>query len=199
MTKFASIRSVASALTSALALSACVVGPNYQRPTTPASTPDTAAFAEAAKTRAVNDAALPANWWRLYDDPTLDRLVTDALAHNTDIREAAANLAQARAILSEQSSRRLPTTDLSSQATYSRTAGAQSPTGQAFQTDFYSVGFDAGYEVDLFGGITRAIQAARGDVDAAAAQLDAARVSIAAETARSYATACSNAAQQAVA
>jgi NodT family efflux transporter outer membrane factor (OMF) lipoprotein len=199
MTKFTSIRSVVSALTSALALSACVVGPNYQRPTTPASTPDTAAFAEAAKTRAVNDAALPANWWRLYDDPTLDRLVTDALAHNTDIREAAANLAQARAILSEQSSRRLPTTDLSSQATYSRTAGAQSPTGQAFQTDFYSVGFDAGYEVDLFGGITRAIQAARGDVDAAAAQLDAARVSIAAETARSYATACSNAAQQAVA
>lgn len=200
MTKLAFL----SAIAPALALSACVVGPDYQRPTTPASTPDTAAFAEAAKTRAVSDASLPPNWWRLYDDPALDRLVTEALAHNTDIREAAANLSLSRALLSEQSGRRLPTTDLSAQATYNRingasTGGAGVGGAGAFETDLYSLGFDAGYEVDLFGGITRAIQAARGDVAAAAAQLDAARVSIAAETARSYASACSNAAQRAVA
>jgi len=65
--------------------------------------------------------------------------------------------------------------------------------------DYFQVGFDASYEVDLFGGVTRAIEAAHGDVDAAQAQLDAARVSVAAETARAYVTACSNAAQKAVA
>ncbi|MFC3579558.1 efflux transporter outer membrane subunit [Sphingomonas hylomeconis] len=198
-------------LASALALSACVVGPNYVKPTTPASTPDTAAFAEAARTSAVSAAALPANWWRLYQDPVLDRLVTEALAHNTDIRVAAANLARARAVLSEQRGARLPTTDLSAQGTYGRTGlgslgaaggaagGAGASGADAVTSDFYSLGFDAGYEVDLFGGITRAIQAARGDTAAAAAQLDAARVSVAAETARAYATACSNAAQRAVA
>ena len=196
----------------ALALSACVVGPDYAQPTTPASTPDTAAFAEASKSSAISAAQLPPNWWRLYQDPVLDRLVGEALAHNTDIRVAAANLSRARAILSEQRGLRLPTTDLSGQATYSRTGlgslgaagGAAGGAGGAgapnsVTSDFYSLGFDAGYEVDLFGGITRAIEAARGDVQAAAAQLDAARVAVASETARSYATACSNAAQSVVA
>ncbi|MEN2787197.1 TolC family protein [Sphingomonas qilianensis] len=204
------LASLIPTLASALALSACVVGPDYAPPSTPASTPDTAAFAEAAKTSAVSAAALPANWWQLYQDPVLDRLVAEALAHNTDIRVAAANLARARAVLSETRGRRLPTTDLSLQTTYGRTGlgslgvagaagGAASSGVDAITTDFYSLGFDAGYEVDLFGGVTRALQAARGDTAAAAAELDAARVSVAAETARAYATACSNAAQRAVA
>ena len=197
-------------LASALALSACVVGPNYVKPTTPASTPDTAAFAEAARTSAVSAAALPADWWRLYQDPVLDRLVTEALAHNTDIRVAAANLARARAVLSEQRGARLPTTDLSAQANYSRTGlgslGAQgagvaggAAGVNAFETDFYSLGFDASYEVDLFGGVSRSIEAGRGDVGVAQATLDAARVSIAAETARTYIDACGFGAQANVA
>ncbi|QNA82833.1 efflux transporter outer membrane subunit [Sphingomonas sp. So64.6b] len=193
MTRFALI----PALASTLALSACAVGPNYERPAT--STTAAGNFSEAARGGGVAATALPDDWWKLYDDPILDRLITDALAHNTDIRIAAANLARARAALSEQRGARLPSTDASASATRSRTAAGQSPTGQAFEIDYYSVGFDASYEIDLFGGVTRAIQAARGDADAAAAQLDAARVSIAAETARAYAAACSNAAQRAVA
>ncbi|MEG3148589.1 TolC family protein [Sphingomonas sp. ZT3P38] len=184
-------------LAAALALSACTVGPDYTRPATPSAS--AGGFAETGRTSRVAATPLPDRWWQLYADPVLDRLVTDALAHNTDIRAAAANLARARAVLSEQRGARLPTTDLSAQATRSRTQAFRSPTGQAFETDFYSLGFDASYEVDLFGGVSRAIEAARGDTDAAAAQLDAARVSVAAETARAYATACSNAAQRAVA
>jgi NodT family efflux transporter outer membrane factor (OMF) lipoprotein len=156
-------------------------------------------FAETAKTAAISAAPLPDHWWQLYNDPVLDRLVTDALAHNTDIRTAAANLARARAVLSEQRGARLPTTDLSASYTRSRTPADQSPTGKSFQTDFFSAGFDASYEVDLFGGVTRAIEAAKGDTEAAAAELDAARVSVAAETARAYASACANAEQRAVA
>jgi NodT family efflux transporter outer membrane factor (OMF) lipoprotein len=180
-----------------LALSACVVGPNYQRPALP--TAGGGGFAETATTRAASATPLAGRWWRLYDDPVLDRLVSDALVHNTDIRTAAANLARARAILSEQRGARLPTTEPSASHTRSRTNAAQSPTGQPFEFDYFTVGFDASYEVDLFGGVTRAIEAARGDTEAAAAELDAARVSVAAETARAYASACSNAAQKAVA
>lgn len=180
-----------------LALSACVVGPNYQRPAGP--TAAAGGFAEVGKTRVADATPHAGHWWRLYEDPVLDRLVGDALAHNTDIRTAAANLARARAVLSEQRGARLPTTEPSASYTRSRSNAAQSPTGRTFETDFFSVGFDVSYEVDLFGGVTRAIEAARGDTEAAVAQLDAARVSVAAETARAYASACSNAAQKAVA
>lgn len=199
----------------ALAVSACVVGPNYTKPGTPV--PATGgSFVEAGKSAAVTPSPLPEHWWRLYNDPVVDRLVADALAHNTDVRVSAANLERARAVLDEQRGARLPTTDLSGQYTRGQanlasagvggvttggttggTAGAA--TQQTFRYNSFKLGFDASYEVDLFGGITRAIEAARGDVAAAQAQLDASRVSVAAETARAYATACSNAAQRAVA
>ena len=194
------------ALLTPLALSACVVGPDYVRPTSPVPATTGATFSETGRSTAVAGAPLPDHWWRLYADPALDRLVEDALAHNTDIRIAAANLAQARAILSEQRGSRLPTTDLSGQYTRQQSnsaasaafgGGAAQP--QTFRFDTFRLGFDASYEVDLFGGVTRAIEAARGDVAAAQAQLDASRVSVAAETARAYASACSNAAQRAVA
>lgn len=194
-----------ASLAALLALSGCVVGPNYRRPATPAAAEG--ALVEAASARSASNAAtLPARWWQLYRDPVLDRLVFDALAHNTDIRVAAANLQRARAVLSEQKGARLPSTDLS--ASYQRQQGNSANAAafgggggqvQTFQFDLYRLNFDVSYELDLFGGIKRAIEAGRGDVEASAAQLDAARVSVAAETARAYVTACSNAAQLAVA
>lgn len=179
------------------ALGACTVGPDYVRPAQPGAA--AAGFAEVAKTNVASSAPLPDQWWRLYDDPVVDRLIAEALTHNSDIRTAAANLLRARAILSEQRSARLPSTDVDASYMRSRTSAQNSPTGSAFESDFFSVGFDASYEIDMFGGVGRAIEAARGDAAAAAAELDAARVSVAAETARAYANACSNAAQRAVA
>ena len=108
-----------------LALSACVVGPNYQRPASP--TAAAGGFVEAGTTRAADATPLAGHWWRLYEDPVLDRLVGDALAHNTDIRTAAANLARARAVLSEQRGARLPTTEPSASYTRSRTNAAAEP------------------------------------------------------------------------
>jgi NodT family efflux transporter outer membrane factor (OMF) lipoprotein len=184
----------------ALALSACVVGPNYVRPAEPVpSTGSGGTFTETIKDTQVAATPLPDHWWRLYDDPVVDRLVTEALAHNTDVRVAAANLARARAVLSEQRGARLPTTTTSAQATRTRTNAAQSLIGEPYTANYFAVGFDASYEIDLFGGVTRAIEAARGDYQASEAQLNAARVSVAAETARAYASACSNAAQRQVA
>lgn len=187
----------------ALPLGACVVGPNYKRPDLPKAAE--AQFAEVSKA-AVADTPTDGNWWQLYHDPVLDRLITEALTHNTDIRVAAANLQRARAALSEQKGARLPSTNLSAEyqreQSNSSSAAAFGGTGGAVRTfrfDLFQTGFDVSYELDLFGGVTRAIQAARGDYEASRAQLDAARVSVAAETARAYASACSNAGQLAVA
>lgn len=185
-------------------LAGCAVGPDYKRPETPATA--AGAFVDPGTTK-VTPGAVQGEWWRLFRDPALDRLVVDALTYNTDIRQASANLKRARAQLSQARGQRLPTTDAS--AGYSRqrvgTAGqaATLPPGtnlpDAFEFDSFQVGFDASYEVDVFGRVTRSIEAARGDVDAAQAALDAARVAIAAETARTYASACGFAAQADVA
>ena len=179
-----------------LTLSACVVGPNYKKPADIAA-PD--ATLREAGVAGVTPSPLPDKWWRLFDDANVDRLVEKALVNNTDLRVAAANLQRARAVLSESRAGLLPTGDASAQYQRERIPGYQSPTGQAVTTDFFSTGYDASYEVDLFGGVTRSIQAARADAASAQAQVDAARVSVAAETARAYASACSFAAQAGVA
>lgn len=192
-----------------LALAGCVVGPDYRTPPAPGLPGSaTGPFAEGGRTSATTAAPLPERWWQLYRDETLDRLIGEALAHNPDVRTAAANLERARAVLAEQQGARLPATSVGASATYNRvspganvaTSGAAGALGgRAFETDFYRLGFDASYEVDIFGGVTRAIEAARGDAAAAAGQLDAARVAIAAETARAYVQSCGNAAQRDVA
>lgn len=182
-----------------LALAACAVGPDYARPDAPGGAAPRLREADVAL---VAPTPLPPQWWRLFEDPELDRLIERALAANTDLRQAAANLQRARALLSEARAGRLPTTTLSAQYVRQRFGG------QVFNaignvppltTDFFSTGFDASYELDLFGGVSRSVEAARADAAAAQAQVDAARVSVAAETARAYAQACAFALQAEVA
>lgn len=182
-------------------LAGCAVGPNYERPATPPAA--AAAFVDPGLTK-VSPGAVEGEWWRLFKDPVLDRLVVEALTHNTDIRQASANLKRARAILSESRGQRLPGTTLQGQYTRQRTGaesaqGALPPGVNGIENDFFRLGFDASYEVDLFGRVSRSIEASRGDTEAAQAALDGARVAVAAETARTYAAACGFAAQAQVA
>ena len=193
-------------------LAGCAVGPNYVKPATPApSEPGGATFAASAKD-SNTDLALPPQWWRLYDDPVLNDLVQDALAHNKTLLQSAANLAQARAALTLARAGRLPSTTLSTGAQYGvsgdslfatsieqnvasgNTGGngvtvgnsGAAPSPQAY----YSYGLDVSYEVDLFGRVTRTIRAAKADAQAQAAALDYTRVSVAGETTRAYVDAC---------
>ena len=86
----------------ALALAACASGPDYARPATPSAA---AGPFVAANSPAVQPLApVPDNWWRLFNDPVLDGLIADALAHNTDVRAAVARLARSRASLREVAS-----------------------------------------------------------------------------------------------
>ena len=135
----------------------------------------------------------PQGWWRLYQDPVLDRLVDDAFAANTDLRIAAANLRRVRAALDSTSADQWPSTTLSGNAGYGRQAAtttAPDSTEPLDSEQSYSFGFDVSYEVDLFGRVAQSIAAADADVQAAEAALDLVRVTVAAETARAYADAC---------
>jgi multidrug efflux system outer membrane protein len=184
------LRSILILGASTALLAACATGPDYVRPAPTGS--DSGAFVASAST-AFTQEAPPADWWRLFDDPALDGLVTEALAANKDVAVARANLAQVRASLGEARAGRLPSTTTSAGA--QRVRAQNGATGDFAETDAYSAGFDVSYEVDLFGRVGRGIEAARADADAAAAALEVTRVSVAAETARAYADACAAGAQ----
>ncbi|WP_322740320.1 efflux transporter outer membrane subunit [Sphingomonas sp. M1-B02] len=172
-----------------LALSGCMVGPDYASPAArqPAQTPFVG-----ANDPAFVPAPPPAEWWKLFNAPILDRLVADAVAANTDLRVAAANLRQARAVLRESRNARLPTTNLSASGNYGQQSGAGfGQSGPLYRGETYDAGLDVGYQIDLFGRIARAIEASRADVDAVAATYDLTRITVVAETIRAYAEACS--------
>lgn len=180
-----------------LSLSACMVGPDYRSPTPQAPAQDSFLSGRAP---AFTGEQPPGQWWRLFADPVLDRLVEQALVANTDLRVAAANLRRARAVLRETRSGLFPSADASASATYSRQSGDQVGfEGSGGEGWTYDAGIDASYQVDLFGRIRRAIQASRADAEAAQAAFDVSRITVAAETARAYADACSAGRQLAVA
>lgn len=181
---------------SLLTLTACGAGPDYVRPQTAASA---AAPFIGARSAAVTPDAPIDSWWQLYQDPVLDRLVADALTANKDLAVAQANLARARASLRLSRSDRLPQTQVGAGATYGRLPEGQRPAGAEREDWSVDAGLSIAYEVDLFGRVSRSIEAARGDADAAAAALDTVRVAVAAETARAYADASSSAERLAVA
>nr|WP_047167527.1 efflux transporter outer membrane subunit [Sphingomonas sp. Y57] len=169
-------------------LTVAAAGPNYVRPADPAGADGPFIKAPAAP---VTSAEPDQAWWRLYQDPVLDRLIADAFAANTDLRIAVANLDKARAMLRESRAGRLPQTDLAAGASYGRLPATQRPTGAQREDWSFDAGLSVSYEVDLFGRVGRSIEAARGDAQAAEAARDVVKVAIAAETARAYADASS--------
>lgn len=171
-------RLTASALF-ALSLAACAVGPNYK-------TPDTApALFHNADPAAFFAANPEAAWWRQFEDPVLDQLVARALSSNLDLRVAVARVAEARALFTDQRLDQLPRVGVAGGSTQSRQQ--QSGSGEArVETESYQLGFDAAWELDLFGRVRRGVEAAGADADAARADLRDVQVSVAAEVARNY-------------
>ena len=176
----------------ALFLNACVVGPSYRVPDSALVKAPGAngAFIE-ARDPALSDAPLPPNWWRLYDDPKLDGLIAEALSSNVDLRKASANLERSRASLREVQALRQPSVVIQAGVEYAQLAGEQylQPITVPRNT-YYDTELTVGYDLDLFGGIRRGIEAARADDEAVEAARELVRVNVAAETARAYADAC---------
>lgn len=173
----------------AVLLAACVAGPDYRMPSgavaaLPAAGAPFLGQADAGVTRQ----PLPPHWWRLYDDARLDAYVEEALAANTDLRAAQANLQRAAAVVREAQAAGSVRTGVSGQALVARTAGPEAGLPSRFS---YALGVDLAYPLDLAGSIRRGIEAAGAQADAAVAARDAVRVSVAAAVARSYAHVCS--------
>ena len=180
-------RAALMAIAIAVITAGCASGPDYRAP----ATPETAAGPFVSKPADTEStASLPADWWKLYDDPALDNLVQEALSANTNLRVTLANLDRARAIYKEARGGLFPSTNVSAGAGYGRDQTTWTGTGQAPTQWSYSGGLDVSYELDLFGRVRRDIEAARDDTDAVAAAHDAAKVVVVAETTRAYVDAC---------
>ncbi|HXA37357.1 MAG TPA: efflux transporter outer membrane subunit [Phenylobacterium sp.] len=194
------MRRLLTLLACAPALTACVVGPDYRTPPAPAG----AQAPLVSLNPAAETAAAPADdWWRLYNDPVLDRLIGEAFAANADLVQAQANLSGARAVLEASRTGRYPATNLAVGATRGRDAVTDEIlelTGRPPATIWlFDDILDVSYEVDLFGRVRRSIEASRADADAVAAARDGLRVTVAAETARAYAQVCTLGEEAAVA
>nr|WP_298123478.1 efflux transporter outer membrane subunit [uncultured Pseudoxanthomonas sp.] len=171
------IRTLALGVAAALLAGCVTVGPDYVAPQTAPAT-----LQHAASTGYVADHPV-ATWWGQFDDPVLDQLVRESLLANPDVRIAIARVNEARAVFSE---RRL---DLAPHVTAgvegSRTKQPVEGQGRV-ETDSYSAGFDAAWELDLFGRVRRNTEAAHADLQAQRNDLQAAQVTVAAEVARNY-------------
>ncbi len=193
------MRVLAAGVTCVL-LAGCAVGPNYVTPPPPAA--GTGGFVS-SEPSAVSPEATPGQWWALYQDPVLNRLVQQALTENTDLKVAAANLAYAQGLASEARAGLFPTTDLTAGDTYGRSSTADLLAAldgkKATPSWTGTVGFNAAYQVDLFGRVRRSIEAAHANTQAERYAEDAVRVTVVAETTEAYANACGYAAQADVA
>ncbi len=151
-------------LMAGVSLSACAVGPDY----TPPSILLPAHWANAKATEKAKAVSL-ARWWRRLNDPVLDGLIARAVRGNLDVASAKARIREARATRREAIGALFPSASGAGSATRSRTAGSTSSgvttppsTGNLFES-----GFDASWELDLFGANRRAVESATYGVDAA--------------------------------
>lgn len=133
----------------------------------------------------VSSGPFDARWWQQFEDPVLDALITRALAANHDIRIAVARLDQARAIFDERALDRFPHVPINASAERRR---QQVPgfTEVPQTVDAYRLGFDAFWEIDLFGRVRSAVNAAAANAASFDAALDDVRVTVVAEVARNY-------------
>jgi len=174
------------------------VGPDYRGPPRSAmvNSPAVRGAFLSATGSAFSPAPVPTSWWRLYDSAALDALVEEGLAANTDLRQARANLELSAALLRAARAQRQPSVEVNLDSSYQQLSaesylypGSLSPGG------LYDTGLSVSYEVDLFGRLRRAIEAAGADDEAAKAAYELAQVTAAAEVARAYAEVC-NAGEQ---
>jgi NodT family efflux transporter outer membrane factor (OMF) lipoprotein len=177
---------LSAALFASAALAGCVVGPDYKGPPHPAPLAEKApAFHRADLAQAIPSPPA-ARWWTALNDPELDRLEGDALAGSLDVRAAEARLRQSRALLTEQQRDMLPSASASTGLLYARVPGGIVSGSSGSSLTLYNAGFDATWEIDLFGGKQRAAESAADQAQAVQADLDEVRVSLAAEVARVY-------------
>ncbi|WP_241244847.1 efflux transporter outer membrane subunit [Burkholderia ambifaria] len=199
--RFSSVGKIATLLIATIS-AGCTVGPDYRLPTKTAfnASGSRAPFAGAANNSAVVNDTLPREWWHMYSSADLDRLVSTALAENTDLRVANANLERSRAMVDLAQSQGQPRLGLDLGYEHAQLSAEQFLSSQFLTPfDIYDTKLSASYELDLFGRIRRGIEAAKADDEAVEAARDWVRVSVAADVTSAYLEVCSTGAELTVA
>ena len=173
----------------AIVTGGCAVGPNYQRPAVSVPTQWSTALAGGETNSTVELAA----WWENFHDPELDSLINRAVQSNLDLQIAQARVREARAQYGIAVASFLPTVDASSSYAKTETSHHQPvlgslpiPANTPFENDVYQAGFDASWEIDVFGGTRRAAQSARAEVGASEFGRRDTLVTLLGEVARNY-------------
>ncbi|KJK09558.1 MULTISPECIES: efflux transporter outer membrane subunit [Pseudomonas] len=175
-----------------LLLSACqMVGPDYQLPKDGAIQRADLQGQLRQDANSVVSAPVPQNWWHLYHDQRLNTLVSQALAANTELRVAAANIARARAQVEQA--------EAQGGLNGGVKLGAQrlQESGEAFllpeKVPVANIGeaiISASYQFDLWGTLKRGVEAAQANADATQAAADTARITVVADVVRAYTQVC---------
>lgn len=167
----------------------CAVGPNYQRPAVSVPTH----WSEPLVGGETNSPASLTAWWKNFHDPELDSLVDRAVQSNLDLQIATARVREERAQYTAAVADFFPTVDGSSSYARQETSHHQPvlgslpiPAGVPFENDVYQAGFDASWEIDVFGGKRRAAEAAGAEVAASEYGRRATLITLLGDMARNY-------------
>jgi outer membrane protein, multidrug efflux system len=181
-------RVAAALLIAVLFLSGCAVGPKYRRP--PTAVEQHWSVDQSAGTSTQEPAG---QWWTSFSDPEFDKLVQQAVEANLDLKLTVARLAEARAARGVAKSRLFPAVEATTSATRDRQRVIAPPAGSQrsalvvpIELNNFEGGFDASWELDVFGGIRRGLQAANADAAAAVEARREVLVTVLGEVGRSY-------------
>jgi multidrug efflux system outer membrane protein len=170
----------AVALLLALLASGCTVGPDYQQPqpTMPA------AWSSAAEDGISREPVDIVRWWDLFGDTQLQTLVAGSVSANKNLRLAEARVREARAQWRAAGAASWPAVGAS--GSYARASQSENVSSSKGEPDLFQAGFDAGWEIDLFGGVRRAVESAKAQVEASEENRRDVLVTLVAEVATNY-------------
>jgi NodT family efflux transporter outer membrane factor (OMF) lipoprotein len=160
----------------ALLLAGCAVGPDYVRPAMPLP----AGFKEDPDWKPANpsDGRMPAAWWKIFNDQDLDALADQVAGANQDVRLAEANYREADALARQAFAGLFPVINLNASSIRSQGASGTTASRSVRPTTFDSVTLGTSWEVDLWGGLRRSLEAAQASARASAADLAATTLSL---------------------
>lgn len=160
-------------------MSGCAVGPNYVQPQTQVS-PDWHTKMEGGLKAEETDPNMLAEWWTTINDPVLNNLIERAKASNLNLKIAIERIRESRARRAIAGASLYPDLNVSGSATKSRTKGINGT------SNLYSANFDSGWEMDIFGGVRRSVEAASADLQTTQENMYDTLVSLLAEVAVNY-------------
>lgn len=162
----------------------CVVGPDYERPQLDVP----ARWSQQGHVQANASAEVLKAWWKVLNDPVLEELIEKAAQNNLDLKEAYFRIEESRALRDFAAGQYYPGVDFSASYTRSRRSENSlfSLPGTLKERGLYSNGFDALWEVDLFGAFKRAVQSSQASLEASVENYYYVLISLYAEVASSY-------------